>query len=326
MPFDKTVVVPLDPDATFDLVTKPERLRRWQAVAARVDLHAGGEYRWTIVPGHSAAGTFREVEPGRRVVFSWGWEGDDELPPGSSIVSVTLTPTTGGTEVRLVHDGLDDVQAARHAEGWDHYLDRLVAAATTGDAGPDEWAAAPDHLDELSSAEAALAVTQRVSRNISDGDMTKQTPCTEYTVSQLAEHLIRSITNLGSAAGAKIVDDPTKPLEIRIADAAQPALEAWRERGLDGNVSLGSSPMPATMIVGILSLEFLVHAWDLAAAVDREAAIDPALAEYVLGLAHAIIPKGDRTGTGFAEAIPVEHTADSLERLIAYTGRPLRTA
>ena len=88
MPFDKTVVVPLDPDATFDLVTRPDRLRRWQTVAARVDLQAGGEYRWTVVPGHSAAGTFREVVPGKRVVFGWGWEGDDELPPGSSTVKV----------------------------------------------------------------------------------------------------------------------------------------------------------------------------------------------------------------------------------------------
>lgn len=326
MPFDKTVIVPLDPDATFDLITRPERLRRWQAIAARVDLRAGGEYRWTIVPGHSAAGIVRELEPGRRVVFTWGWEGDDQLPPGSSTVTVTLTPTAGGTEVRLVHQGLDEVQAARHAEGWNHYLGRLVAAAATGDAGPDEWAAVPDSLDELSCAEAALAVMQRVSRDFTDEDMSRQTPCTEFTVSQLTEHLIRSITNLGGAAGADIDDDATKPLETRIADAAQPALEAWQRRGLEGAAPLGSSHMPATMLVGVLSLEFLVHAWDFAEAVDRDVVVEPALAEYVLGLARTIIPTGDRTGTGFADAIPVEHTTDALERLIAYTGRPLPTA
>ncbi|MDF3305018.1 TIGR03086 family metal-binding protein [Rhodococcus sp. T2V] len=321
MPFDKTVVVPLDPDATFDLVTRPDRLRRWQTVAARVDLQAGGEYRWTVVPGHSAAGTFREVVPGRRVVFGWGWEGDDELPPGSSTVTVTLTPTAGGTEVRLVHDGLNDEQAARHAEGWNHYLDRLVAAAQTNDAGPDDWAAAPDPLDELSSAEATLAVVQRVLRGVTAEDMSRQTPCTEFTVAQLADHLAGSITALGGAAGATFDDDPGKPVEARIADLAQPALEAWRNRGLDGTVTLGPNNAPATVAAGILSIEFLVHAWDFAAATDGDVAVSEPLAEYVLALAHKIISPEGRKAVGFDDPVPAPHTSNAVTRLIAYTGR-----
>jgi len=65
MTFEKSVVVPLDPDATFDLITQPERLRRWMAVAARVELRPGGDYRWTVTPGHTAAGTIVDVEPVR---------------------------------------------------------------------------------------------------------------------------------------------------------------------------------------------------------------------------------------------------------------------
>jgi len=83
MAFEKSVLVPLNADDTFALITEPDRLRRWQVITARVDLRAGGDYRWTIVPGHSAAGTYTEVEPGRRVVFSWGWEGSADLPPGA---------------------------------------------------------------------------------------------------------------------------------------------------------------------------------------------------------------------------------------------------
>ena len=321
MPFDKTVVVPLDPDATFDLVTRPERLRRWQTVAARVDLQAGGEYRWTVVPGHSAAGTFSEIVPGKRVVYTWGWEGDDELPPGSSTVTVTLTPTAGGTEVRLVHDGLTDEQAARHAEGWNHYLDRLVAAAQKSDAGPDDWAAVPDPLDELSSAEATLAVVQRVLRDVTAADMSKQTACAEFTVSQLADHLVGSITALGGAAGATFEDDPGKPVEARIADLAQPALEAWRSRGLDGTVTIGTNHPPATVAAGILSIEFLVHAWDFAAAIGGDVAVSEPLAEYVLSLTHKIITPEGRKAVGFDDPVPAPHTSDAVTRLIAYTGR-----
>src|SRR5206468_5547682 len=196
----------------------------WQVVTARVDLRAGGDYRWTIIPGNSAAGTFTEVEPGRRVVFTWGWEGSADLPPGSSTVIITLEPATGGTMVHLTHEGLSGEQEASHAEGWTHYLGRLVTAATAGDAGPDEWAAKPA-LDPLSSAEATLAICQRVLRGVAEADYHKPTVCTEFDVTQLADHLIGSVTYLGAAAGAA-ADPVSGPLETRVATAAQATPEA----------------------------------------------------------------------------------------------------
>ena len=133
MPFEKSVLVPLNADETFALITQPDRLRRWQVITARVDLRAGGEYRWTVIPGNSAAGTFTEVEPGRRVVFTWGWEGSAELPPGASTVIITLEPAAGGTMVHLTHEGLSGEQEASHGAGWTHYLGRLAVAAGGGD-------------------------------------------------------------------------------------------------------------------------------------------------------------------------------------------------
>lgn len=141
MSLTKTVFLPVPPDEAFALITEPERLQRWQTVSAVVDLRAGGEYHWTVSPGHIAAGTYREVDPGRRVVFGWGWEGNDDLEPDASIVTVTVEPVEGGSSVTLVHEGLTEEQEARHADGWSHYLERLQRLAATGDAGPDEWAA-----------------------------------------------------------------------------------------------------------------------------------------------------------------------------------------
>ena len=170
MAFEKSVLVPLNADDTFALITEPDRLRRWQVITARVDLRAGGDYRWTIIPGNSASGTFTEVEPGRRVVFSWGWEGSPDLPPGASTVTITLEPAAGGTLVRLVHEGLTGEQADGHALGWNHYLGRLVSAAAEGDAGSDEWGGIPGELDPLTSAEATLAVCQLVLRGVAAAD------------------------------------------------------------------------------------------------------------------------------------------------------------
>ena len=321
MPFEKAVVVPLDPAETFALITEPDRLRRWMTVAARVDLRAGGEYRWIVTPGHTASGSIVDVDPGKRVVFSWGWE-DGDPAPGASTVTVTLTPVTGGTEVLLVHDGLNDEQAARHAEGWNHYLDRLVAAGQRGDAGPDEWAAAPEALDELSCAEATLTVLQHVLRGLDASDSSKQTPCSEYDVAQLADHLMNSMATIGGAADAQMPPrDTAAPLEVQVADAAQAVLEAWRRRGLDGFVALNSRQVPAVMPVGVLSLEFLVHAWDFAMATGRQVVVSEPVSEFVLAIAGKVITPEARGYAGFADPVATAADAGVLDRLIAFTGR-----
>jgi uncharacterized protein (TIGR03086 family) len=323
MPFEKSVLVPLNADETFALITQPDRLRRWQVVTARVDLRAGGDYRWTIIPGHSAAGTFTEVEPGRRVMFTWGWEGSADLPPGASTVIITLEPAAGGTMVHLTHEGLTGEQEAGHAEGWTHYLGRLVTAATAGDAGPDEWAAKPA-LDPLSSAEATLAICQLILRGVAEADYHKSTVCTEFDVTQLADHLIGSVTYLGAAAGAMPAADAepvTGPLETRVATAAQATLEAWRVRGLDGEVKVGPHEMPAGAATGILSIEFLVHAWDFARATRQQVVVSDELAQHVLGVARQIVTPEARSGGSFADPVEAGPDAGLLDRLIAFTGR-----
>ncbi len=321
MPHEHSVFIPLDADETFALITRPDRLRRWQAITARVNLRAGGEYRWTIIPGHTARGTFTEIEPGRRVVFTWGWEGSDDLPPGASTVIVTLEPAPGGTTIRLVHDGLTDEQADAHAMGWTHYLGRLADAAADGDAGPDEWAA-PAELDPLSCAGLTLSVCQRVLRGMTEADRGRATACTEFTVAQLADHLTGSITAIGGGAGAAFPPATPAPLEARVADAAQVALEAWDGRGPDGTVTIGDSDLPAAVALGILSIELLVHGWDFAQATGQQVAVPDSVTAYVLDAASAIITPEGRRRVGFDPERPADPDAGVLERLIAFTGRP----
>lgn len=320
MPYDKSVVVPLSPDDTFDLITQPDRLRRWNSIAARIDLRAGGDYRWTIVPGSSAAGIITEVEPGKRLVLGWGWEGSADLPPDASTVTITLEPTHNGTIVRLVHDGLSPEQAKGHAEGWDHYLDRLAVAGADGEAGPDNWHPNTSDLDELKSAEATLAIVERVLRQTGTDDLGNSTPCTEFTVAQVAEHLAGSIVAIGGGAGAELSPLSTGVLEVDIADLAQPALEAWARRGLAGTVNLGMD-LPAAFALGILSVEFLVHAWDFAMATGQKLTVDDDLTSYVLGLSKRVVSDEMRVPGMFGPEIKVGPDAGALDRLIAFTGR-----
>lgn len=322
MSFDKTIHLPVDADEAFALITQPERLRRWKTVAARVDLRVGGEYRWTIIPGHHAAGTFQEIEPGKRIVFTWGWEAGTDLPPGASTVTITLEPEAGGTSLRLVHDGLTPEQAEAHAQGWNHYLGRLVAeTSSAAGAGPDEWSAAPDPIDHLSSADAVLAVLLRVLRTLTPEDRERPTPCEDFTAHELVEHLAGSLKSIGAALGADLTDSTDATPEVRIAELAQPTLEAFARRGVDGTVDMGFAELPARTVASIVNLELLVHAWDFAKATGQELAVSDVVTDYVEGLARATISEQVRSGGSFAPAQPVAETAGSLERLIAFTGR-----
>lgn len=176
--------------------------------------------------------------------------------------------------------------------------------------------------DELQSAEATFAVLQAVLHGISNDEWTKQTPCREFDVAQLTDHLMNSITVIGGAAGAELPErDRDDSVARQVVLAARPALDAWHKRGLDGMVTTGQNEAPAKIMAGILSLEFLVHAWDYAKATGREVSAPEALSDYVMDLAQTIITPAGRTNVGFDDPVSVAVDAGALDRLVAYTGR-----
>jgi uncharacterized protein YndB with AHSA1/START domain len=70
-------------------------------------------------------GEYVEIDPPRRVVFTWGVPGKDSLPPGSTTVEVVLTPDGPDTIVELFHHGLPVEERDSHLEGWTTMLGRL---------------------------------------------------------------------------------------------------------------------------------------------------------------------------------------------------------
>src|ERR1700759_4896605 len=194
------------------------------------------------------------------------------------------------------------------------YRDRSVANM------PRDLRPGPDSppTDELHSAEDTLGVLQQVLHTIAADDLSRQTPCTEFDVAQLTGHLLKSITALGGMVNAEIPErDESDSVERQVVAAARPALDAWHRRGLDGTVPFGKGEMPARGACAILSLEFLVHAWDYAVAVGHDTNAPEPLSEYVLGLAHNIIRPELRGTAGFDDPIDVPADASALDQLIA---------
>ncbi len=137
---EREIRIEASPETVWGFLVEPEKIQRWQGVAAEVDLRPGGKMRIDMHGDRDiAVGEYVTVEPHSRLVYTWGWEDNAEfVPPGSSTGEVTLEPDGSGTLVRLQHRDLPNEEAAQgHGEGWTHYLDRLAIAATGGDPGPD---------------------------------------------------------------------------------------------------------------------------------------------------------------------------------------------
>lgn len=129
--------VAASPAAVYAYLVESSKWVRWQGVDAEVEARPGGAFSVTMPNGSRAQGSFVEVVPDRRVVFSWGWVGHDGLPPGSSTVEIELVPDRDGTLVRLTHRGLPPGELDLHAAGWNRYLPRLGEAAGGGAPEPD---------------------------------------------------------------------------------------------------------------------------------------------------------------------------------------------
>jgi uncharacterized protein YndB with AHSA1/START domain len=143
----REVHIPAPPATVFAFLTDPEKILSWMGAAATTEAHPGGLY---LVKGvgdnaHVARGAFREVVPIHRLAYSFGWEGSEEVPPGSSLIEIDLVDRDGGTLLRMTHSGLPSAaQCVSHDSGWAHYLDRLAIAATGRNPGIDRGPAPRD--------------------------------------------------------------------------------------------------------------------------------------------------------------------------------------
>lgn len=136
------------PTDVFPYFTDPEKLVSWKAAAAELDARPGGRFRMDVTGrGDVAHGEYLEIDPPRRISFTWRWENAQpdarSATPAPSVVEVSLIPDGDGTLLRLVHRGVPAPNRDASAAGWDHYLARLMLAASGQQPGPDPWAEPP---------------------------------------------------------------------------------------------------------------------------------------------------------------------------------------
>lgn len=123
-------------ETVFDFLVDPEKMVRWMGTEADLDATPGGRFEINVTGSDIASGTYLEIDPPERVVFTWGWKGSADVSPGSSTVTVTLTADGEETILDLHHAGLPGGADDAHQTGWTYFLDRLATVSAGGDPGP----------------------------------------------------------------------------------------------------------------------------------------------------------------------------------------------
>ena len=123
-PYRDSIFIAAAPDDVFEYFTQPESLIEWMGDRAVLDPRPGGEFT-LFFDDRCVRGRYVELDRPNRLVITWGREGSRELPPHSSTLEVLFLRESEGTRVNIVHHGLPESEARRHALGWKHYLTRL---------------------------------------------------------------------------------------------------------------------------------------------------------------------------------------------------------
>ena len=122
------------PETVYGFIADGERLASWMGRRVEADARPGGILRIDYNGFDIMRGSFVELVPYSKVVWSWGWEslGSTQTPPGASTVEITLEPEGEGTLLKLRHSGLRAADVAPHSEGWDGFLTQLTAVVGGG--------------------------------------------------------------------------------------------------------------------------------------------------------------------------------------------------
>jgi uncharacterized protein YndB with AHSA1/START domain len=121
-------LIEASPATVYRYLTESTGWSKWQGETAWLDPRPGGRFSMTMGNGMMAEGEFVELIPDLKVVFTWGWVGHPDLPPGSTTVEIVLTEEQSGTRVVLTHRSLPPGEVDQHRLGWLHYLPRLAEA------------------------------------------------------------------------------------------------------------------------------------------------------------------------------------------------------
>jgi uncharacterized protein (TIGR03086 family) len=187
-------------------------------------------------------------------------------------------------------------------------------------------------LDLGPAAQAMSAVVQ----GVDPAQLDAPTPCPDYTVAALLDHIDLLVVAFADAARKQNIETGGADAPPGAAENLDPAwqtkiprnlevlAEAWRDPDAwTGMTAAGSIEMPGEVAGVVATEELVVHAWDLARATGQDLATDPGTLEAAMQMLGQFQEPGKVAEPGAAFGTVVETTDDAplLDRVVAFSGR-----
>ena len=179
----------------------------------------------------------------------------------------------------------------------------------------------------------AIASTAGIVKTVRPDQAGAPTPCTEWDVRDLLNHIIGTLWLSEALLGNLVPRHPMAPGGLPGTDlAGQDPAAAYAQASAaalaaasagDTLTRVHTTPlgdMPGPALAGFTTLDILVHGWDLAKATGQPPALDDTLAAHALTFAEQAISPGSRAPR-IGPAVPVAVDAPLTERLVAFLGR-----
>jgi uncharacterized protein YndB with AHSA1/START domain len=125
---ERSVLIQADPRTVFRFFTDSARWARWWGAGSSIEPRTGGRVLICYPNGARASGEVLDIEAPERLVFSFGYESGNPIPPGGSRVTIRLEPQSGGTRLHLAHSFAEAEVRDQHHQGWRFQLSLFANA------------------------------------------------------------------------------------------------------------------------------------------------------------------------------------------------------
>ena len=183
-------------------------------------------------------------------------------------------------------------------------------------------------MDLLTRLEAAIAQARPVIAGADVRADANPTPCPDWDVRTLLNHMLGALTMFRDVAADGIADPALFERDLVGADAlesfdkvAGEAIAAWHARGVGGVATLPFGEFPASFALELPTMEMVVHAWDLATATTQSVNWDEELLTETLRFVHGTFTSSEARGADFGPPVPVDDGAPTIDRLVGFLGR-----
>lgn len=184
-------------------------------------------------------------------------------------------------------------------------------------------------MDVIAQLESILPTVSDVAGGVKSDQLDDPTPCATFKVRDVFSHMIGGASQFAPQLRGQAPAGPVDPASLTDAErlaalraAMEELLAAAKSPGALGRtVQLPFGKVPGDVLARFLTVDGMVHTWDIATATGQEYDPPEDLVASVLASAHDLIAPEMRDEDTFAAATPVPDTAPAIVRLVAFTGR-----